>query len=100
MDQVSRYGKFTALPGKGERVAELLVGAADELGANPGCLLYLVNRQADAPDTVWVTELWRSRAELDEVLVRLRESSAVAEVMPLVDKAEMIELDLVGGKGI
>lgn len=99
MSQVARYGKFVARPGRGRRVADMLLAAAAELSDDPGCLLYLVNRQTDQADTVWVTELWRSPEDLHAVLERLRESSAIAEVMPLVETAEMVELDLLGGKG-
>src|SRR5215218_9015833 len=87
MDQIARYGTSVARPGKGEELAEHLLAAAAELERDPGCHLYLVNRQRDAPDTIWVTELWRSQADL------------VAAVKELVERWEMIELDLLGGKG-
>jgi hypothetical protein len=69
------------------------------MSGDPGCELYLVSRQADDPDVVWVTELWRSQADLDACIERIRGSDAVGEVMALVDASEMIELDLLGGKG-
>ena len=66
---------------------------------DPGCELYLVNRQADAEDVIWVTELWRSQADLDASLERIRGSADVAAAMALVEDWQMIELDLLGGKG-
>jgi quinol monooxygenase YgiN len=96
---VARYGKATAKPGKGGELAEILLAAAAELEDDPGCRLYLINRQADDPDVVWVTELWRSQADLDASLERIRGSSSVAAAMALVDDWEMVELDLLGGKG-
>jgi quinol monooxygenase YgiN len=97
--QVARYGKATAKEGKGAELAEILLAAAAELEDDPGCELYLVNRQSDRPDVVWVTELWRSQADLDASLERIRGSSSVAEAMALVDDWEIVELDLLGGKG-
>lgn len=99
MAHVARYGRMTAKDGRGEELAGLLLQAAAELEDEPGCLLYLINRQQDAPDTIWVTELWRSRADLDAVLVRIRDSDRVARSMALVASAEMVELDPLGGKG-
>jgi quinol monooxygenase YgiN len=99
MSRVARYGKMVAKPGKGGEVAERLLAAAAELEADPGCELYLVNRQAGAPDTIWVTELWRSQADLDAALEKIRGSDEVAAVMALVAAGEMIELELLGGKG-
>ena len=99
MTRVSRYGKATAKDGKGAELGEILLAAAAELEGDPGCELYLVSRQSDSPDVVWVTELWRSQADLDDSLERVRGSSSVAEAMALVDDWEMVELDLLGGKG-
>ena len=97
--QVARYGKAIAKPGKGAELAEILLGASAELEGDPGCQLYLINRQADQPDVIWVTELWRSQADLDASLERIRGSSGVAQAMALVEDWEMVELDLLGGKG-
>jgi quinol monooxygenase YgiN len=99
MSQVARYGKATARPGKGGELAELLLGVADELGADPGCELYLINRQADDPDVIWVTELWRSQSDLDASLDRARGSGSASSALALVEDWQMVELDLLGGKG-
>jgi quinol monooxygenase YgiN len=99
MPQIARYGKATALEGRGQELAEVLLAAAAELDADPGCLLYLINRQAGEPDVIWVTELWRSQADLDASLERIRGSEGVAAAMALVEDWQMIELDLLGGKG-
>jgi quinol monooxygenase YgiN len=99
MSRVARYAKMTARPGKGAEAAERLLAAAAELEDDPGCELYLINRQAGDPDVVWVTEQWRSQEDLDRVLARIRGSEQVAAVMALVAGAEMIELEPLGGKG-
>jgi quinol monooxygenase YgiN len=99
MGRVARYGKMVARAGQGEEAARLLLEAAGELHDDPGCELYLVNRQAGEPDTIWVTELWRSQADLDAAVEKIRGSERVAAVMALVEDAQMIELDLLGGKG-
>ena len=99
MSQIARYGRMVAAQGQGGRVAELLLAAAEELGGDPGCELYLINRQAGHPDVIWVTELWRSQADLDAALEKIRGSEDVAAVMALVEESEMVELELLGGKG-
>jgi quinol monooxygenase YgiN len=99
MTRVARYGKATARAGRAQELADLLLAAADELEGDPGCELYLINRQASAPDVIWVTELWRSQAHLDASLERIRGSEGVAAAMELVEDWEMVELELLGGKG-
>ncbi len=99
MSRVARYGKAVAREGRGGELAELLLAAADELDGDPGCELYLINRQAGEPDIVWVTELWKSQGALDASLEQVRGSDDVTTVMALVEDWEMIELELLGGKG-
>jgi len=99
MPEVARYGRAVAREGHGGDLADRLLAAAEALRDDPGCLLYLINREAGKPDVVWVTELWRSQADLDASLERIRASNDVAEVMSLVYDWEMIELELLGGKG-
>jgi quinol monooxygenase YgiN len=99
MSQVARYAKVTAKPGKGKELAEILLGAAGDLGDDPGCLLYLVNTEAGDPDHLWVTELWRDQAALDASLENVRGSDDATRAMTLVDDWQLIELDLLGGKG-
>ena len=98
MSQVARYGKSVAKAGRGAELAELLLEAAAAMEDDPACQLYLINRQADEPDVIWVTELWRSQDELDAVVAKVRGSADVGAVMDLVESWEMIELDLLGGK--
>jgi quinol monooxygenase YgiN len=97
--QIARHGKATAKPGHGQELADILLRAAAELEGDLGCVLYLINRQAGAPDVIWVTELWRSQADLDASLQRVRGSENASAAMALVEDWEMIELDLLGGKG-
>ena len=46
-----------------------------------------------------MTELWRSQADLDASVERIRGSDEVAAAMALVASFEMVELELLGGKG-
>jgi quinol monooxygenase YgiN len=99
MSRVSRYGKLVARQGRGAELADLLLSAAADLADDPGCELYLVNQQAGLPDTIWVTEVWRSKADLDATVARISGSERVAAAMALVETGETIELELLGGKG-
>ena len=46
-----------------------------------------------------MTEVWRSQADLDAARERIRGSADVGKVMELVESFEMVELELLGGKG-
>ena len=96
---MARYGRAVAREGSADELAERLLAAADGLAGDRGCELYLVNREADNPNVLWVTELWRSQADLDAALEKIRGSDDVSAVLALVEDYQMIELDLLGGKG-
>lgn len=97
--------KFTAQPGRGDELAELLLRAADSLRDTAGCELYVINRAKDEPDQVWVTELWLSQEALDASLEQLRGDEAKAQlgqVMALLDPnhpPERVEVEPLGGVG-
>ncbi|HET6868173.1 MAG TPA: antibiotic biosynthesis monooxygenase [Solirubrobacteraceae bacterium] len=105
MPGAGRYMKFTAQPGRGDELADLLLRAADSLRDTAGCELYVINRAKDEPDQIWVTELWLSQEAIDASLEQLRSGEAKAQlkqVMALLDPSnppERIELEPLGGVG-
>lgn len=103
MAGVGRYMKFTAQPGRGDELAELLLRAADSLRDTPGCELYVINRSPTEPDVVWVNELWLSQDALEASLEQLRAGDAqeqVAELRALLAAPpERIDVEPLGGVG-
>ena len=96
---VGRYAKAVAKPGKGEELARILIDVARALEDVPGCELYVINRAVDDPDTVWVTEIWRSQEELDASLQAEGARERIGQVRDLVDGFDRIDLDPLGGVG-
>ena len=103
MPPVARYAKATAKPGEGERLVAVMVEVAASLRSVAGCELYVVNRVPGEPDTVWITELWRSQEALDGGLAAADGGpdgrDLKAEVMALVEDFSRIDLEPVGGVG-
>lgn len=102
MTHVARYAKAIAKPGAGDRLAELMLKAAESVRKAPGCELYIVNRVPGEPDTLWVTELWASPAALDAALAAAKadDEGLIAQVMDLVIEFSRIDLDPIGGVGL
>jgi mannose-6-phosphate isomerase-like protein (cupin superfamily)/quinol monooxygenase YgiN len=98
MSKVGRYAKAIAKPGQADALAERLLKVAEGLRAVPGCELYVINRSADEPDVVWVTELWSSQVELDAALAAT-DQEQIREVLALTDGFERIDLVPLGGVG-
>jgi quinol monooxygenase YgiN/mannose-6-phosphate isomerase-like protein (cupin superfamily) len=102
MSRVGRYARCTANPGQGDALAEKLLGVAEALQAVPGCELYVINRAADDPETIWVTEIWRSQEELDASLETEEAKASIPDVLALVQEGSFERVDVVplGGVGL
>jgi quinol monooxygenase YgiN len=95
------HGKITATEGNGDALAALLMEAAAGLEAVAGCLLYLVSRDPENPDAVWVTEVWTDRSEHAASLQLESVQAQIARALPIVAAPpEGRELRPLGGKGI
>jgi quinol monooxygenase YgiN/mannose-6-phosphate isomerase-like protein (cupin superfamily) len=99
MASVGRYAKAVAKPGKGDELARVMLDAAGTLHDAPGCDLYVINRAAGDPDTIWVSEIWRSQEQLDAALESEGAGERIAEVRELVESFERIDLEPLGGVG-
>lgn len=76
-------GTLGVNPGRRDELVAILTRRSPEL-AEAGCLLYEVGINDDAPDTVFVTELWES-AEAHAASLQLESvKAAIAEAMPLL----------------
>lgn len=56
------HAVFTARPGEGDRVADLLRDFAEKVRAEDGCVVFDATRLADDPDRFFVYEVYRDEA--------------------------------------
>ena len=95
------YVKFTTRPGQRDALVEHLLRAAAEVSKAAGCELYLINTSPTEPESVWVTEVWRSQHEHDASLTTPGAQEAISHVLPLLaGSPEKIDLLPIGGKGV
>jgi|SRR5581483_2058094 len=100
MERFAMYGKVIAKPGQRDALVQALLEAARLVGPLPGCELYIVNTVPTEPDTVWVTELWKSQADHDASVTLESVKSLIARTRPLIAGFDSIRLVPVGGKGL
>jgi len=95
------YVKFTAQPGQRDALVQHLLNAAAFVEKTAGCQLYIINTSPTEPESVWVTEVWRSQQEHDASLTIEGAQAAIKQVLPLLaGSPEKIDLLPVGGKGL
>ena len=79
--------KITLLPGKRDEMIEILRESAAGM---PGCLSYVVAKDAADENTIWVTEVWDSMASHDASLSLPAVKNAVPRGKALVANFERI----------
>jgi quinol monooxygenase YgiN len=91
-------GKATCVAGKrDEFIAILLEG----VGAMPGCLSYVVARDPQDPDAIWITEVWDSKESHAASLRLPAVRAAIAKGRPLIANfGEQTVTEPVGGFGL
>ena len=95
------FGKFTAVPGQRDALAERLLAAAAMVADAPGCELYLVHISPDDEDAVWVSEVWASEADHKASLRVQGAAEFIKATMPLIAEiSDQVRTVPLGGKGL
>lgn len=91
-------GKMMAVPGKRDELVQILI---DGVAGMPGCLSYVVAKDASDPEALWVTEVWESQEKHQASLSLPSVQEAITRGRPLIAGfAERFETVPVGGHGI
>ena len=91
-------GKMRAATGKRDEVLAILREATTGL---PGCLSYIVAKDATDPDAIWITEAWDSKEHHDASLKLPQVQAAIAKARPLIAGFDSrAETEPVGGVGL
>lgn len=94
-------GKIKAQPGQRGTLLDLLLQAADSLGEVEGCYIYLISEATDDPDTIWITEAWRSVEDHHASLTNEAVRAIISAARPLIaDMSGGFEIVPVGGRGL
>ncbi len=87
-----------ARPGKRDELAAILTAGTT---AMPGCLSYIVAKDATNPDALWITEVWTDAAQHAASLKLPAVQSAISQARPIIAGfGHRFETEPVGGVGI
>jgi quinol monooxygenase YgiN len=81
--------KITLLPGKRDEMLQILEESAADM---QGCLSYVVAKDANDENTVWVTEVWDKMASHDASLSLPAVKNAVPRAKAIVSNFERIAI--------
>ena len=74
-------GSLRAAPGQRDALIAILL---DGTGGMPGCLSYIVARDAGDDDLLWVTEVWDAEASHTASLSLPQVQAAIAKARPIL----------------
>jgi quinol monooxygenase YgiN len=102
MQKYGLHGHLQATAGNGDQLAAVLLQAAELVATAKGCHLYLVSRDPESSDAVWVTEVWDTQADHDASLGVPGVRELIGKAMPLLTGAPQSgqQLTVIGGVGL
>lgn len=102
MNKYLLHGKLDARQGDGDNLASILLEASRLVSTAKGCISYLVSKDPDDANAVWITEVWESKQHHDDSLKVEGVRELISRAMPLLagppQKGQ--ELMILGGTGI
>lgn len=91
-------GKIIAKDDRRDELIEILLEGATEM---PGCLSYIVAKDAENENAIWVTEAWESKESHQNSLTLPSVKQAIGKGRPLIAAFdEQIETVPAGGHGV
>ena len=88
-DMWGMIAKITLLPGRREEMIGILKGSAADM---PGCLSYVVAKDAVDENTIWVTEVWKDMPSHDASLSLPAVKNALPRAKAIVSSFEKIAI--------
>ncbi len=74
-------GKLNAAPGQRDALIEVLLQSSKGM---PGCLSYIVAKDAKDENAIWVTEVWKDEASHKASLSLPQVQQAIAKGRPMI----------------
>jgi quinol monooxygenase YgiN len=91
-------GKIKATVGKRDELIAILIEGSARM---PGCLSYVVAKDSDDVDAIWITEIWDTQESHQKSLSLPTVQQAIARGKPLITGfGERFETSPVGGHGL
>ena len=90
--------KITANRGQRDALISVLLKGTGEM---PGCLSYIIAKDASDEDAIWVTEIWDSKASHDASLSLPAVKETIAKARPMISVfGQPVVTTPVGGVGL
>ena len=97
-DMYGLIGKMTAVSGKRDELIAILLAGTSNM---PGCLSYIIAKDASDADGIWISEAWDSKASHEASLSLPSVKESIAKGRPLIAGfSNRVVTTPVGGVGL
>lgn len=95
------HGKLTAKAGQRDQLADILIQASKLVSTAKGCVFYVIGKDEQDVNAVYVTEIWDSKEDHDNSLNIAGVGELISQAMPILDgqPSKGQELEILGGVG-
>ena len=102
MNKYGLHGSLKAKKGKGEELALILLEASKLVAKTKGCISYVVSKDVQDQEVIWVTEIWETKADHDNSLKDPAVRSLISKAIPILGGTPESgqELEIIGGHGL
>lgn len=91
--------KMTTKDGKRDEVLDILLKSGSAFDENEHCLMYLVSKDKNAPNVIWVHDIWTDAESHEQSMQDETMQQYIKQAMPLLEgMPQQFEIELVGGK--
>lgn len=96
------HGKLTAQKGHRDELADILLEASKLVSTASGCKLYIIGKDENDANSVYVTEIWDSKEDHHNSLKVEGVKELIMRAMPILDgqPTKGQELEILGGAGL
>jgi quinol monooxygenase YgiN len=97
--QYCLINKITTKPDKRDEVIRIMLESGKPFDTNDNCLLYMVSKDTQSENVIWVLDVWNSYEAHEEAMAKSDMRQFVKEAIPLLQhRPEQFIIQPVGGK--
>ncbi|WP_233880016.1 putative quinol monooxygenase [Virgibacillus halodenitrificans] len=101
MSKFGLYNMFTAVKGKRDSLAKLLLEASKSMEKVDECELYVVSLADDNASAIYVYEVWSSKEAHQDSLLMETSQQLIRDAKPILAGVEKLGTSIpIGGKGV
>jgi quinol monooxygenase YgiN len=102
MSKYGLHGQLRSKEGSHQQLTDILLEASRVVSSAKGCRLYLISKDNQDKNAIWITEIWDTKEDHDNSLKLENVKATIMRAMPLIDgmPKKGQEFEVLGGLGI